>query len=105
MAEMFQDFFGLFVAAGKALSHWDMQRACTRWVSLSDEEKPLALECARQTCVETGNPRYLALPANFLDSKPWTRVAMLRSLPVLKPQDLRAIERHKEMMDILEEES
>jgi hypothetical protein len=100
--EGFERYFGIFLAAGKPLSEVDMVRARFRWEELGTHDQLAAIAHALRLCSET-EARYVPLPENHLTTQAWTRVAMPRSLPrPLKPADQRAIERHNDVLDLLE---
>jgi len=77
-----EQFIGLFLAAGKPLNKGDMQRAKSRWCELSPEDQTAAFNAAHEKLIQTADPQFIPLPANFLSAKSWTRSAPPRTLPV-----------------------
>jgi hypothetical protein len=77
-----EQFIGLFLAAGKPLNKGDMQRAKSRWCELSPEDQTAAFNTAHEKLIQTADPQFIPLPANFLSAKSWTRSAPPRTLPV-----------------------
>lgn len=80
----FDAYFGVFLASGRPLSEHDRMRACQMWISLDGRERPgwqhAAMTDAIDVCRNASHPRFVPLPVNHLIAKPWTRVAMPRTL-------------------------
>jgi hypothetical protein len=96
-----EQFIGLFLAAGKPLNKGDMQRAKSRWCELSPEDQTAAFNAAHGKLIQTADPQFIPLPANFLSAKSWTRSAPPRTLPVEqidKPKKSKRIEERDEMI-------
>lgn len=102
-AKGFEPFFGMFLAAGKKLNSGDWIRGVAKWTLLSDAEKFAAMEDARQQLMRTKDPRFMPLPENYLAARPWTRVAMPRTLPYIDPATDKALQTHEEVLRLLEE--
>jgi hypothetical protein len=98
----FQEFIGLFLAAGKAINDRDLILAEKRWTALPLPDQLSALKTAKYQLEHTADEHFIPLPQNFLGAKPWTRAAPPRSLPAIHPKTDRAKKRHDEMMEILE---
>lgn len=92
--QAFNEFFALFRAAGAKLNDRDFEKAAIEWRDLSIEDRIGAL---REACITLPLtvPRFVQLPVNFLRDKPWTRVAMERTLPH-PPRRLTAAEEQME---------
>lgn len=99
----FQEYFGIFVAAGKPLNEVDMRRAAMQWVSMTEEDRRGALLDARRTCVLASSAHFVPFPINHLLARGWTRVALVRTLPTLRPADIKAGERDIEAKRLLSE--
>lgn len=76
----FDAYIEVFIAAGKPLNDGDIARARREWGNLSIEERLCAGRDVVPLCVQTQTP-FIPHPANHLRNKPWTRVAIERSLP------------------------
>jgi len=80
----FEDYIGVFLAAGKELSPRDIAFARTEWCRMPIQEREAAcahiLPHARQT--ET---RFIPMPVNHLRARPWERRGMNRVLEYFKP--------------------
>lgn len=79
----FERFFGLFLAAGKALHKGDMIRAQAMWTRLKPEDQRAAFLDAEQQLMRTSSARFVPLPENYLSARPWTRTALPRTLPYI----------------------
>lgn len=90
-----EQFIGLFLSAGKPLNKGDLARTQSRWCELSPDDQVAAFNSAHEKLIQTADPQFIPLPANFLSDKPWTRKAMPRSLPVVEApkKSKRATER------------
>lgn len=71
----FDEYFNIFVGAGKALNDTDRHRACTEWVSLGEAEQLEAIAHARRAVNWATSPAYVPYPVNHLRSRAWTREA------------------------------
>lgn len=78
-----ENFIGLYLAAGKALNEQDLAEGLREWLSL---EMPDQLAAFRhlQTEALRSEARFLMFPANYLRKRPWTRVGPGRVLPLQK---------------------
>lgn len=99
----FEEFIGLFLAAGKPVNPGDVIQAQAKWVTLNEESKLLAFQDARQQLMRTRDARYMPLPANYLAARPWTRTAPARTLPYIDPKTEKALDTHSEVSKLLEE--
>lgn len=92
----FQTYFGVFLAAGKALNQPDMHRAAEVWRHLPLSDRLGATQHARQICQATEDPKFIPLPVNHLQSQAWTRIAMKRTTLSVAGEMLRWIMDRKE---------
>ena len=84
----FEEFIGIFVAAGKPLNAGDVGAARVLWPLLSFEDRARAIAAIEKQLRATESAAYMPLPVNFLRAKPWTRTALTRSLPYDKPSKI-----------------
>lgn len=89
-SEGFEPFFGLFLAAGKALNHGDFLRAHALWTRLTSSDKLRAMVDARQQLERTADAHFVPLPENYLRTRPWTRIAQPRTLPVVTRKEIES---------------
>jgi hypothetical protein len=98
--DQFSEYFGIFVASGKALNRGDMERACREWVSLGEQDRLGAIEDARKTCMSASGPAFVPFPSNHLRAKGWTRVALPRTLPAITAKETA---RADKALDLIED--
>lgn len=75
-----QEYIGVFLAAGKHLNETDIGHALRQWVSIEPDERSLALHDIRTRAIGT-SAQYIPLPVNHLTKKPWTRRGPGRLMP------------------------
>lgn len=80
----FDAYMDVFKAAGKPLNSEDYARAWREWERMPFEERLAAGRDVVTMCVQT-QTQFIPHPANHLRNKPWTRVAVERSLPYRPP--------------------
>lgn len=98
----FEEFIGIFIAAGKPLNAGDVGAARVLWPLLSFEDRARAIAAIEKQLRATESAAYMPLPVNFLRAKPWTRTALKRSLPYDKPS--KVMDRLEKAWEILKEE-
>jgi hypothetical protein len=76
--DAFDQYWNLFVAAGKPLNEMDRHRACTEWVSLSDSDHEPAILSARGAIKTASGVDYIPYPVNHLRGKAWRRTAYMQ---------------------------
>jgi hypothetical protein len=84
----FEEFIGIFTAAGKPLNAGDIAGARVFWATLSFSDRWEAVAAIDKQLRATENPAFMPLPSSFLRAKPWTRVAQPRTLPYNKPSKI-----------------
>ena len=84
----FEEFIGIFIAAGKPLNAGDVMGAKVLWPLLNFEDRAKAISAIEKQLRATESPAFMPLPVNFLRAKPWTRVALSRTLPYDKPSKI-----------------
>ena len=100
----FERYFGLFMAAGKAVNGYDVNMARMRWSRMTHQDQLAAYQHAYKLCCET-EAQFIPTPERHLASQPWTRRALPRTLPPpLRAADKRAIDRHNEVLKMLGED-
>jgi|HubBroStandDraft_4_1064222.scaffolds.fasta_scaffold210847_2 hypothetical protein len=99
----FEEFFGLFVAAGKPLHKADLGEAQAAWTRLTLEAKRLAFVAARERLMRTLEPRFMPTPARFLQARSWQRDALERTLPYIDPKMDREADKYNEVLRLLKE--
>ncbi len=79
----FDDYWELFVSAGKALNEADKRKAMGLWIDMPEEEQRVAFKDAHAKALDGTWPsaRLTPMPYSHLSQKPWTRVALGRTLP------------------------
>lgn len=78
--EGFQEYIGVFLSLGVAISETDMRKCSMYWISLSFEEQLAALTDVRKQHAGQWSScatRYVTRPWNHLEEKHWTRRAMV----------------------------
>ena len=81
--DLFDEFIGVFLAAGKLLNDRDLEKACRRWQDFEPAEHAVILAHVKQ-CVSDGtwsDARHTPIPRNYLDTEAWTRRGPGRILP------------------------
>jgi hypothetical protein len=81
--EAYQRLVEIFDAAGKARNDRDLQRGHAAFIGIGVAQWEPAIACAMDLCQKTANPRFIPSLVNFLLDEPWTRVAVVRTLPVI----------------------
>ncbi len=78
-------YFGIFVAAGKALNEVDKRKYMHEWLSIQRDEQELAYLDAQRKALEGIWPsaKMTPYPVNHLRDKAWTRESRERTLPVV----------------------
>jgi hypothetical protein len=84
----FEEFIGIFVAAGKPLNAGDVAGAQVLWPLLSFQDRKLAISAIEKQLRATVCVAFMPLPVNFLRARPWTRTAPPRTLPYNKPSKI-----------------
>ena len=81
--DLFQEFIGIFLAAGKLLNDRDAERALKVWLNVDAPEHPAILELLKRSVVDGtwSDARHTPMPASYLGSKAWTRIGPGRVLP------------------------
>jgi hypothetical protein len=81
--DMFHEFVGVFLAAGKKLNERDIERALKLWLNSDPPEHAVILEHLKRSVVDGtwSDARYTPMPASYLESKAWTRTGPSRVLP------------------------
>ncbi len=77
----FEAFWQMFVAAGKALSFADKQRAYREWRRVEAYAERIHAWIADQFAGPWRSPDFTPMPHSALVSEGWTRVAVARTLP------------------------
>lgn len=95
----FEEFIGIFIAAGRPLNAGDVGAARVTWALLSAEDKAQAIAAIEKQLRATESAAFMPLPANFLRAKPWTRTAPPRTLPYDKPS--KTMDRLQQAWEIL----
>lgn len=103
--DAFDQYWDLFVAAGKALNEKDRLKVCQIWVSHDCTWQQAALADARHRIANGDWPdaRRTAHPKNHLYDEPWTRVAQPRTLPTSSRDTQDPRERRLAMLRAKEE--
>jgi hypothetical protein len=85
---LFQEFVGMFLAAGVAVSETDMLRAAREWVNYPADEHARIVADVRQKLADGfwSEARYTPNPKNYMADRPWTRKSMPRAIPIVKPK-------------------
>jgi uncharacterized protein YdaU (DUF1376 family) len=88
----FQEFIGVFLALGVALSEADVRRCCMLWISLEIPDRIVAYDDVLRKRVDAWarcEERYIPRPWNYLDGRQWTRIAVVkgRDRPVTKGEE------------------
>ena len=81
---LFEEFIGVFLAAGKKLNKLDNERARKLWLHFDAPEHGRILEHLKRSVTDGtwSSERYIPMPANYLESKAWTRIGPGRVLPL-----------------------
>lgn len=80
-----QEYIGVFLAAGKPLNDRDLEKALREWLSMDAGNRAQAQLSAVQVCGAADSQNFIPLPVNHLVGRAWTRRAPERVLPVTKP--------------------
>lgn len=86
--DRFEEFIGIFVAAGKPMNIGDVGAAKIPWSLLGPDEKAVAIAAIEKQLRATESAAFMPLPLSFLRAKPWTRTAPPRTLPYDKPSKI-----------------
>jgi len=81
--DLFQEFIGVFLAAGKKLNNVDIERALKLWLNFDAQEHVVILEHLKRS-VRDGtwsDELHTPMPRRYLQSMAWTRVGPGRVLP------------------------
>ena len=89
---LFQEFIGVFLAAGKKLNDRDVERARKLWRNFNAPEHAAILEHLKRAVVDGtwSSERYIPMPASYLESKAWTRIGPGRVLKRPPQQESKA---------------
>ena len=81
--DLFQEFIGVFLAAGKKLNKLDNARALKLWRNFNAPEHAAILEHLKRSVVDGtwSDALHTPMPASYLASKAWTRIGPGRVLP------------------------
>ena len=96
------NYLGVFLAAGKALSDADIQDALRNWISMDMAEQILAFQHI-QLVARRNDPEWIPFPVNHLRKKPWTRRGPGRLLPEPRKQSRAEIGQAKAAAEFLAE--
>ncbi len=83
MPDLFPEFMGIFLAAGKLLNDRDKERALKLWLNFEAGEHATILEHLKRSVTDGtwSDARYTPMPASYLESKAWSRIGPGRILP------------------------
>lgn len=83
---LFQQFLGIFVAAGVAMNERDRIRCAQMWVSIAieDQRKIVPDVLKKSTDGSWPTASKTRRPWNYLEGQEWTRTAMPRALPIVR---------------------
>lgn len=83
--DMFADFWGLFVEAGKPLNDRDKEAALKVWLNLKDSDQPEVIAWVKMQLIDRWTQeKYTPMPVKVLRDEGWKRVAQPRQ-PVKAP--------------------
>jgi hypothetical protein len=79
----FEEFMGVFLAAGKKLNERDIEKALRLWLNFEVPEHAVILEHLKRSVTDGtwSGPEYTPMPASYLASQAWTRRGPDRILP------------------------
>jgi hypothetical protein len=80
--DLFQEFIGVLLAAGKLLNERDIERARKLWLNFDAPEHAAILEHLKRSVMDGtwSDARHTPMPASYLGSKAWTRIGPGRVL-------------------------
>ena len=89
---LFQEFIGVFLAAGKPLNEIDNERARKLWLKFDAPEHGRILEHLKRSVTDGtwSDALHTPMPNNYLRSKAWTRVGPGRVLPLPPKSESKA---------------
>ena len=89
---LFQEFIGVFLAAGKSLNDRDVERARKLWLKFDAPEHGRILEHLKRSVTDGtwSDALHTPMPDNYLRSKAWTRVGPGRVLPLPPKSESKA---------------
>lgn len=104
--DRFQDFIGMFIAAGKAMNEIDIGNALKVWLNSDPpEHEVICADVARKLQDGTwSDAQHTPMPRRYLENKEWTRKSAGRILPTVVPKSRTQANHEKAAAEFIAEE-